>query len=98
MTQIQILLVGWVCLTVLAVGSGNVACIVKKQPFKPQELAEFMNLSLATAAVVSSISLIYRAITIRQLEDLLGFDLVTLYLGAIAVIWLSVQQVWQIFK
>ncbi|TAD77839.1 MAG: hypothetical protein EA000_26505 [Oscillatoriales cyanobacterium] len=62
------------------------------------KLADFMNLALATTAIVSSCSLIYRAATLKELEILLGFDIVTLYLGAIAVIWLSTQQIWQIFR
>lgn len=96
MTQVQFLLASWAFLTFLVIFAGVVTLYVKKRPIS-LELPAFMNLSLATA-IVSSCSLIHRAITVKELENLLGFDIVTLYLGAIAVIWLSFQQIWQIFR
>jgi len=97
MTQVQILLASWAFLTFLVILLGFAALYTRKKSIS-LELPAFMNLSLATAAIISSCSLIYRAITVKELENLLGFDIVTLYLGAIAVIWLSFQQIWQIFK
>lgn len=97
MTQVQILLASWFILTCLLIFVGFAKLKHKKINIS-LELTAFMNLCLATAAIVSSGSLIYKAITFKELENLLGFDLVTLYLGAIAVIWLSFQQVYQIFR
>jgi hypothetical protein len=97
MTQVQVLLASWGFLTSLVIFVGIVTLYTRKKPIS-LELPAFMNLNLATAAIVSSCSLIYRAITVKELENLLGFDIVTLYLGAIAVIWLSFQQIWQIFR
>lgn len=98
MNQVQILLICWVSVSVLATISGIAACYFQKKPIKKLSLADFINLSLASAAIVSSLSLIYKAATSEQLINFLGFDAVTLFLGAIAVIWLSVQQIWNLFK
>jgi hypothetical protein len=98
MTQVQVLLTLWASLTILAICIGLGTLFYIKRKLVPLDLSAFMNLSLATAAIVSSGSLIYRAITVKELENLLGFEIVTLYLGAIAVIWLSAQQIWQIFR
>ncbi len=97
MSQNQILVSSWACLTFVTIVLGISSLYVRRRPivFK---LVDFMNLALATTAIISSCSLIYRAITLKELETLLGFDIVTLYLGAIAVIWLSTQQIWQIFR
>ncbi|XZN95695.1 MAG: hypothetical protein ACM65K_22940 [Microcoleus sp.] len=96
MSQNQILVSSWACLTFVTIVLGMSSLYVRRRPIV-LKLADFMNLALATA-IVSSCSLIYRAATLKELEILLGFDLVTLYLGAIAVIWLSTQQIWQIFR
>ncbi|MEK0192992.1 MAG: hypothetical protein EAZ98_16580 [Oscillatoriales cyanobacterium] len=97
MSQTQILVSSWACLTFVTILSGMGSLYVRGRPIV-LKLADFMNLALATTAIVSSCSLIYRAATLKELEILLGFDIVTLYLGAIAVIWLSTQQIWQIFR
>jgi hypothetical protein len=97
MSRIQILLIAWVSLTLVATIAG-ILSVYKRKKTIVLELPAFMNVSLSSAAIVSSCSLIYRAITLKELETLLQFDIVTLYLGAIAVIWLSIQQIRQVFK
>jgi hypothetical protein len=61
-------------------------------------LVESFNIAIASATIVSSLSLLYRAIVSKELLNLLQFDSYVLLLGAIAVIWLSIQQIWKIFK
>ena len=98
MSQVQILLICWVSVSVLATVSGLAACYFQKKPLKKLSLPDFINLSLASAAIVSSCSLIYRTATSEELINFLGFDAITLFLGAIAVIWLSIQQIWKLFQ
>lgn len=97
MTRIQVLLISWVLLTALVISLGFSILYARKK-YISLGLPAFLNLALATSAIVSSFSLIYKAITVNELEHLLEFDLVILYLGAIAVIWLAFQQIWQIFR
>jgi uncharacterized membrane protein len=59
------------------------------------ELAEFVGLILAVLGVISSCQLLYKAFTLQALKDLLGSDIVTLIIGAIAIIWVSVKEVWK---
>lgn len=59
------------------------------------ELSEFVGLVLAVLGVISSCQLLYKALTLQALRDLLGQDIVTLVIGAIAVTWVSVKEVWK---
>jgi LPXTG-motif cell wall-anchored protein len=59
------------------------------------ELSEFIGLVAAVLGVVSSCQLLYKAFTLQALQDLLGQDIVTLIIGAIAVIWVSAKEVWK---
>lgn len=60
------------------------------------ELSEFISLSLAILGVMSSCQLIYKAFTLKPLQDLLDADVVTLVVGGVAVIWVSAKEVWKI--
>ncbi|AFY88384.1 MULTISPECIES: hypothetical protein [Chroococcidiopsis] len=66
----------------------------RKQQFD-LELAEFIGLILAVLGGISSCQLLYKAFTLQALKDLLGSDIVTLIIGAIAIIWVSVKEVWK---
>lgn len=72
MSQTQILVSSWACLTFLTILSGMGSLYVRRRPIV-LKLADFMNLALATAAIVSSCSLIYRAVTLKELETLSQF-------------------------
>jgi|GEM_PF-1134511 len=61
---------------------------------EPLDLTNFISLSLSTFAVLSSIRLVSRALTVQTLQTELGEeDLVALVLGAIAVIWVSLKEI-----
>jgi hypothetical protein len=97
-SQIQILLVAWAIVTILALLLGYLSFYFREASLKKLSLADFINLALASAAIISSLSLMYRAATSQEFIKLLQFEIVTLFLGAIAVIWISIQQILQIFK
>jgi hypothetical protein len=59
------------------------------------ELAEFVGLILAVLGIISSCQLLYKAFTLQILKDVLGSDIVTLIIRAIAVIWVSAKEVWK---
>ncbi len=61
------------------------------------DLSDFINIGVSLAGVVSSCGLIVLAFTSSELKDLLGADIVALVLGAIAVIWVSIQQIIKTF-
>ncbi len=98
MNQVQILLIAWVSLTVFSILLGLTAYKYRTKVHKKLTLVESFNIAIAAATIVSSCSLLYRASTSKELLDLLQFDSYVFILGAIAVIWLSIQQIWQIFK
>lgn len=56
-------------------------------------LTEFVSLLLATLGIVSSCELLHKAFTIEALKEILGQDIVTLIIGAIVVLWISVNEV-----
>ena len=45
-----------------------------------------------------AINLFYKIVSSQELQKLLQFDIYIFGLGVIAVIWLSIQQIWNIFK
>ncbi|MDJ0581729.1 hypothetical protein [Crocosphaera sp.] len=98
MNQIQTLLFAWIFLTVIFILLGYFIYYRVNRSFKKLSLTDFMNIALASAAIISSSRLIYRAVTSEELMKLLQFEIVTLFLGAVAVIWISLQQIWQTFK
>lgn len=61
------------------------------------ELAECLSLLLAMLGMISSIELLHKAFTLKALQDLLGLDIVTLVIGAIAVIWVSAKEIWKAY-
>lgn len=63
------------------------------------ELVNFVVLTLAVAAIVSSIKLIILACTSGELEEILSTDgTVSLFLGAVAVIWISCVEIFKLFE
>lgn len=91
----QISLIVWGGLTVVAIVT---VLLVRRRLNKPLglELSEFISLSLAILGVMSSCQLIYKAFTLKPLQDLLGADIVTLVVGGVAVIWVSAKEAWKI--
>ena len=98
MSQVHTLLFVWITLTFISLLFGDLIHYFLQRSLKKLSLNDLMNIALASAAITSSFSLIYRAITSEELIKLLQFEIVTLFLGAIAVIWISIQQIWQVFK
>ncbi|MUL35867.1 hypothetical protein [Gloeocapsopsis dulcis] len=90
----QLTLLVWAGLTAVVV-SVVVAVRWKRKTRLDIELSEFIGLVLAVLGVISSCQLLYKALTLQALKDLLGQDIVTLVIGAIAVIWVSVKEVWK---
>jgi len=60
-------------------------------------LTEFVNTAMSSYAVIVSSELMYLAGTSQELKSLLGNDIVTLFVGALAVIWVSIQQILKLF-
>ena len=53
-------------------------------------LIQFVNAAVASCGVLSSGRLIHLAATSQQLKTLLGSDIVTLFIGAAAIIWVTI--------
>jgi heme/copper-type cytochrome/quinol oxidase subunit 1 len=85
----------WSCLTALAVATVLAARRRSSKSLK-LDLSEFISLALAVLGVISSCQLLYKAFTLKTLQDLLGADIVTLVIGGVAVIWVSAKEVWKI--
>lgn len=98
MNLVQVLLIAWISLTFISILIGLFGYYFRKNKIKRLALVEFINIAIASATIISSFSLIYRVITSEELLNLLKFDIYALLLGAIAVIWLSIQQILSIFK
>lgn len=90
----SVVLVTWVCLTLIVA----VAVIWERRRRGKQflNLTQFISLIIAVSSVISSCNLLYKALTLQALIDLLGPDIVILILGAIAVIWVSAKEVWKL--
>lgn len=98
MSPVEILLIIWASLTLLSILVGSISVFSRTKKLKRLSLVEFINIAINSAAMVSSGSLLYRVLTSEKLLKLLQFDVYVLILGAIALIWLAIQQIWQIFK
>lgn len=98
MNFVKILLIAWVSFSLLSILIGSVIYYAKTNKVKQLTLAEFINITIASATLISSLSLIYRVLTSEELLNLLQFDIYALLLGGVAVIWLSIQQILSIFK
>ncbi len=57
------------------------------------ELAQLISLALSTLGIVSSSQLLYKAFTFKDFQAILGADIITLVIGAVAVIWVSAKEV-----
>lgn len=88
----QVTLLVWAGLTTVVV-LVVVALRYRQRKQLDIELSEFIVLVLALLSMFSSCQLLYKAFTLQALRDLLGWDIVVLILGAIAVIWVSVKEV-----
>jgi uncharacterized membrane protein YqjE len=91
----QIVLIIWVAITFVVLVSVLLIRRRKKKSLK-LELTEFISLTLAILGIISSCQLIYKAFTVKPLQDLLGADVVTLVIGGIAVIWVSAKEIWKL--
>jgi uncharacterized membrane protein YqjE len=91
----RIALVVWGSLTLIVIIA---VLFIRHRKNKPLnlELSEFISLTLAVLGVISSCQLIYKAFTVKQLQDLLGADVVTLVIGGVAVVWVSAKEVWKL--
>lgn len=85
----------WACLTTAVILT---VILVRYRRFQrlDLDLSQVISLILAVLGVVSSCELLYKAFTIQALKDLLGPDIVTLVIGAFAVIWVSAKEVWKL--
>jgi hypothetical protein len=83
-----------VLMYVLWVRSRSTPTTSSGSSMEPLDLTNFISLALSTFAVLSSIRLVSRALTVQTLQTELGEeDLVALVLGAIAVIWVSLKEI-----
>lgn len=72
-----------------------VVAFVRYKRRKCLDLPEVVSLGVSTLGAVSSCQLLYKAFTLQALQDLLGQDIATLIIGAIAIIWVFVKEVWK---
>lgn len=84
-------LIVWLVLIVVDVILKLIFSILAGKPLQLR-LAQFVNVTTSAFGVVSGTSIIYQTITSQQLMRLLGDDTITLFVGATAVIWVSIQQ------
>jgi len=56
-------------------------------------LEDFIAVSLSSLGCISSFHLIYKAFSIKELQDILGGDVVTLIIGGISVVWVSGKEI-----
>jgi len=98
MSKELLFLIYWTILTIISIGIGLLHCYRKNKKNRPVSLSEFMTIAISTATIISSINLSYKIISSQELQKLLQFDIYIFGLGVIAVIWLSIQQIWNIFK
>lgn len=84
-------LFAWLCLIVLVFAYHLIVRIRSGRGLQ-LELAQFVNVTTNALGVVSGCSIIHQTITSQQLMKLLGDDTITLFIGAAAIIWVSVQQ------
>lgn len=89
-------LIGWIAALIVVAVALVIVCFLRGERHK-FGLVEFVNLALALFGIISSVSLINLGFTSSQLITLLGTDIITLFVGATAVIWVSIQQILQIF-
>lgn len=73
-----------------------------KQINQKFNLSEAFNIALASGGLITSISVFYNLANSPQLKELLdkelGFDVIALYLGAIATGWVSLQPIARFFQ
>lgn len=62
------------------------------------QLSELIALALGIGSVVSSCSVVHKAVTSEYVLELMDFDILTLVLGAVSVIWVSVREIYNLFK
>ena len=86
----------WACLSTAVILTVILVRYRRLQRFD-LELSQFISLILAVLGVVSSCELLHKAFTIQALRDLLGPDIVTLVVGAVAVIWVSAKEISKLF-
>lgn len=90
----QLTLLAWAGLTTVVVVVVVFVRYKRRKRFD-LELSEFIRLVAAVLSVSSSCQLLYKAFTLQALQALLGQDTVTLIIGALALIWVSAQEVWK---
>ena len=62
------------------------------------QLSELIALALGIGSVVSSCSVLHKAVTSEYVRELMDFDILTLVLGAVSVIWVSAREIYNLFK
>lgn len=98
MSKELVFLIYWTILTIISIGIGLLHRYRKNKKIRPVSLSEFMTIAISTATIISSINLSYKIVSSQELQQLLQFDIYIFELGVIAVILLSIQQIWNIFK
>lgn len=90
MTQQSLVL--WGILAVFLIGV--VLCVrsFRGRPIK-MRLEDLISLALSSLGLISSFHLIYKAFSLKELQEILGADIVTLIIGGIAVVWVSGKEI-----
>lgn len=92
----SLVLSAWAALSPVVVGTVVYVRYRRSKQFD-LELAECLSLLLAVMGVITSIELLFKAFTLPALQALLGLDIITLIVGAIGVIWVSVKEIWKAY-
>jgi hypothetical protein len=95
--RVQYLTTSWFVLTATVIIGGCIYSYTQGKGFN-LELSKFLLLVLSTSAIVTSGSLMHRALTEQALIELLQFDVVSIHIGAIATVWLSIAEIIEILK
>lgn len=91
----QAALVRWGGVTLIVVLVVLVIRYYRRKPLK-LELSEIISLALAVLGFLSSFQLIYQAFTSQELQELLSGNIVVLVIGGVAVIWVSIKEIWKL--
>lgn len=91
----QAALVRWVGLTLLVILAVLGIRYYRQKPLKIG-LSELISLALAVLGFLSSLQLIYQAFASHELQELLGGNIVVLVIGGVAVIWVSIKEIWKL--
>jgi hypothetical protein len=97
MTPISLLLYIWLGAILVALISILAIRFYLGKPLKTVKLVNIVSLALAVYAALSSGQLIYQALTVQELQKLLGGENIpSLILGGVAIIWVSLREIYKL--